>query len=108
VRHEPTHTVSVFRGTTTDDFGDPMDDNTTPVKTGVLVSIGQRSRRVQAANDQTPRVVRHYTGYADPTEDIRRNDRLIDQSGRVYLVDNTDTSAPVSGFQPDLELELRS
>lgn len=108
MRHRPTHVVDVFRGQTTDEFGDPEDDNTTPLYTNVRLAIGQRSRRSQTQEEQTPRLVRRYTAWADITEDIRRYDRLRDQSGRFYTVDATDISSPVSGFQPDFELELRS
>lgn len=100
--------VSVYRGTTMGAYGDIEDDNSTALYTGVLIAIGQRSRRSQPSEEQTPRVVRRYHGSANINTDIRKGDRLLDQHGRWYNVDVTDVAPEIPGIIPDLEIELRS
>lgn len=101
-----TTTVSVLRGTTTDDYGDPVDSNTA-VATGIPASIIEQRQTVTTADDPNPRVVRTYTGRVSAGTDIRTGDRIKDErTTYVYIVDQfSQVSSPV--LTNDLRLDLR-
>jgi hypothetical protein len=101
-----TTTVTVYRGTTTDAYGDEQDTDT-PVHTGIPASIVEQSRRVTTRDDPTPRIVRYTVGRVTAGTDITDQDRLKDErTGAVYIVDAVSqmTSAAVAA---DLRLDLR-
>lgn len=101
-----TTTVTVYRGTSTDDYGDEQDTDT-PVHTGIPASIVEQSRRVTTRDDPTPRIVRYAVGRVTAGTDITDQDRLRDErTGAVYIVDAVSqmTSAAVAA---DVRLDLR-
>jgi len=107
VRAVATTTVSILRGTTTDGYGDTVDDNTgQPVATGVPASILEQNRRVFLPAEQAVRIVRTYAARVGPEIDVRKDDRLLDeQTNTIYLV--TDLSDPhASVMHPDIALQL--
>jgi hypothetical protein len=101
-----TTTVSILRGTTTDDYGDERDTDT-PVATGVPASLTEQSRRVTTRDDPTPRIVRYAVARLPARTDVTDQDRIRDErTGAVYIVD------AVSGmtnptFEVDRRLDLR-
>lgn len=101
-----TTTVTVYRGTSTDAYGDEQDTNTA-VHTGIPASIVEQTRRTSTRDDPTPRVIRYAVGRVTAGTDITDQDRLLDErTGVVYIVEavSSMTSAAVAA---DLRLELR-
>lgn len=101
-----TCTASILRGTTTDTFGDTV-DNATVITTGIPASIREGGRTVYDAATQTPRVVRTIQARMPANTDVRDTDQVRDDThGVTYVV--TEVTAPREpGFTPDLELQLK-
>lgn len=99
-------TIAVYRGTTTDGYGDERDTDT-PVYTGVRASLTEQSRRVTTRDDPTPRIVRYAVGRVTAGTDITDQDRIRDErTGAVYIVDAVSSmNSPV--VAADLRLDLR-
>ena len=98
--------VSILRGTTENEYGDPV-DNDTPAATGVPASIVEQSREVTDPTTGTPRVVRFLVGRFYPGTDLQPGDRVKDeQDGTVFIVDVI--SRPQNPVRaPDVRAELR-
>lgn len=99
-------TVAVLRGTTTDDYGDPVDSNT-EVATGIPASILERRRDTTTPDDGQPRTVIFYTGRVPYGTDLQEGDRIKDErTSEVYVIDDhTRTENPL--IKPDVRLDLR-
>lgn len=98
---------AVYRDTTTDDYGDEVDDNTTPTLTGIPARITEQTRRVTTAADPTPRTIRWLVGRVELGTDIRADDRMInEQTGAVFLVDAVSSIAD-GALTGDTRLDLR-
>lgn len=83
-----TTTVSVYRGTTSDGFGDEVDDNNTPAATGVIASLIEQSRQVFVAAENRFTRIRMVTGRVTGDVDVIETDRLKDErTGKFYLVE---------------------
>lgn len=101
-----TTTLSVFRGTTTDVYGDEQDADT-PVATGIRASLTEQSRRVTTRDDPTPRIVRYAVARVTAGTDIQDQDRLRDErTGAVYIVDAVSSMANPA-VASDIRLDLR-
>ena len=101
-----TTTLTVYRGTTTDAYGDEQDTSTV-VHTGIPASLVEQTRRVTTRDDPTPRIVRYAVGRVTSGTDITDQDRILDErTGGIYIVDAVSAlnSAAVSA---DLRLDLR-
>lgn len=101
----PTTTVSILRGTTTNDAGDVLDSNTA-VYTGILASVMERSRTGIDTLTQDPRVY-HYTTVRLPAgTDILDTDRLLDEkTGLIYTIaDVARLASPV--HTPDIRVDV--
>lgn len=78
--------ASILRGTTTDEFGDVV-DNSTVVQSNIPAQITERGQVVQDPNSLTPRTVRDVRGLVPSDTDITASDRLRDDThGVVYIV----------------------
>ncbi|MFI5473206.1 hypothetical protein ACIA6D_23570 [Streptomyces cacaoi] len=101
-----TTTVTVYRGTTTDAYGDEQDTDT-PHATGIVAAITEQSRRVTTRDDPTPRIVRYAVGRVTAGTDIVDQDRLRDErTGAVYIVEAVSSmNSPV--VAADVRLDLR-
>lgn len=101
-----TTTITVYRGTTTDAYGDEQDTNTA-VHTGIPAAITEQTRRVTTRDDPTPRIVRYAVGRVTAGTDITDQDRVRDEgTGAVYIVDAVSSmTSPV--VAADLRLDLR-
>lgn len=100
--------VDVLRGSTTDDYADPVDDNTgQPVLAGLACSLMERTRRVFNPVDGTPRIVRYVVGRVPHGTDVQVGDRLRDTGDRtLYMVESIDQPQhPALGL--DLRLDLK-
>lgn len=101
-----TTTLTVYRGTTTDAYGDEKDTDT-PVHTGIPASLTEQSRRVTTRDNPTPRIVRYAVARVTAGTDITDQDRLVDErTGAVYIVDAVSQMANPA-VAADLRLDLR-
>lgn len=83
----PTTTISVLRGTTTNEFGDVIDADTV-VLSGIPASIAERTQRVHGPRDSEDRIVRIHKLRVPNGTGIQKGDRVRDATGQVYIVDN--------------------
>jgi hypothetical protein len=101
-----TTTMSVIRGTTTDEFGDVIDDNSVAVSSGNPVQLTEIARNVFDQVTGTPKIVRTITALAGSNLDVVQTDRLRDEkTGAIYAI-NDITAAQRIGYTPDLRLDL--
>lgn len=101
-----TTTLTVYRGTTTDGYGDEQDTDT-PIYTGIVASLTEQSRRVTTRDDPTPRIVRYAVARVTAGTDITDQDRVLDErTGAVYIVDAVSQMANPA-VASDLRLDLR-
>lgn len=102
----PTTTVSILRGTTETPAGDVV-DSLTPVYTGVLASIMERTRVGIDSDAQDPRVYHYTVGRLPAGTDVVETDLILDErTGKQYAIAAVSTlSSPV--HLPDLRLDLR-
>ncbi len=102
----PTTTVSILRGTSLDEFGDPV-DNDTPAASGIPCSLIEQTRTMTTPESPTPRVVRYTIGRIGSGTDILETDRLLDEvTGDKYIVQAVSRLGnPV--IRPDYRLDLK-
>lgn len=101
-----TTTLTVYRGTSTDAYGDEQDTSTV-VHTGIPASLTEQSRRVTTRDDPTPRIVRYAVARVTAGTDITDQDRLLDErTGAVYIVEAVSSMANPA-VAADLRLDLR-
>ncbi|WP_297699636.1 hypothetical protein [Mycobacterium sp.] len=101
-----TCTASVLRGTSTDTYGDTI-DNSTVAATGIIASIREMSRTVLDPNTQEPRILRFVEGVMPAGTDVRDTDQIRDDTyGVTYFVEAV-TQNREPGFTPDLKLQLK-
>ena len=83
-----TTTVTVLRGTTTDDYGDEIERNLV-VATGQMASILEVSLISSTRKaDERLETIRRYTGRFYGSTDLQDGDRLRDErTNRIYLID---------------------
>lgn len=78
----------MFRGDATDEYGDPVNENTIPVLTSkpcALVESLQQTTNPSAGNEAFVETV---TLRFRPGTDVREGDRAVDtRTGYIYLVD---------------------
>lgn len=81
-----TTTVTVYRGESTDEFGDSVDaDNV--YATGLPVAITEQRQRSYQPSEQRTTVVEAFTIRLRPGADVREGDRLVDErDGQIYQV----------------------
>jgi hypothetical protein len=98
--------LTVYRGTTTDAYGDEQDTDT-PIATGIPASLIEQNRRPSGRESQTPRILRYAVARVTAGTDITDQDRVKDErTGAVYIVDAVSSmSSPV--VASDLRLDLR-
>lgn len=102
----PTTTVSVLRGTGTDEYGDPV-DVATVVATGLPASILERVQRVARADSGSPQVVTYFTARLNGDVSLQSGDRIEDErTGHIYVMDNFSQVASPIRINP-VRLDLR-
>lgn len=102
-----TCTASIYRGSTEDDFGQDIDDDTTPLATGVLCRIGERGLTVQDTNTLTPRTLRDIRASVSYAVNVRQGDRLNDDTNGVRYVVVEIVKPQNPAYRGDQELQLR-
>ncbi len=107
MRTRATETVTVLRGTETNEFGDEVDSETA-VHTGVLIAITESTKRTYLPAEGATRVIRSYRGLTSANADIQKGDRLRSEfTNRTYLVTElSDPEAPCVVYAPDLTMDL--
>ncbi len=81
-------TVAILRGTTTDGYGDELDDNGTPVATGIRASLVERTVTDLDRATGGTRQLRRITGRVASNVDVREGDRIRDErTNAIYAVD---------------------
>ena len=84
----PTTTVTVLRGTSTDDYGDPT-DTLTEVMTELPASILERTQRVSKFGERAPQIITYYTCRLPGNTVLQADDRIKDETtGIIYVMDN--------------------
>lgn len=106
MRTVATTTVTILRGETLNDFGDPA-AGTTRVADRVPFSILQSGARSTRRADDRPNTVLSYVGRCSPRVDVRQEDRLIDErTGDIFLVTEVSrTGSTVTTNDPRIVLE---
>lgn len=93
--------VTILRGTETNAFADEIDSDVAAY-TDVPAAILEAGRRVYLPAEGARRVVRGYTCRVGSGVDLRKDDRIRDQStGQVYLVTELSDPQPIGGHRPD-------
>lgn len=98
--------VSVLRGTSTDTWGDTV-DNGTVAASGIPAFIVVKSKAITDPATQTPRVVQQIVGAVGSNVDIRDTDQLRDDTNGVTYAVEAVTQPGGAGITPDLVLDLR-
>lgn len=81
-----TATVSILRGTSTDDFGDET-DTATVLTSGIPASLIESTRTAMEPVSGTPRIIRTHVARLPPDTDVTENDRIKDeQTTEIYIV----------------------
>jgi hypothetical protein len=100
-------TVSIYRATQVNTFGDTVDDNTTPVSTGHRCSLIEQNRRSYIPAENQDRVVRFVRGRLLSDVDVREGDRLKDEATNVFYIVETVVN-PGSAFSSgDKRVDLK-
>lgn len=91
-----TTSVSILRGTSTDDFGDETDTSTV-LKSGIPASLTEATRTAMEPVSGTPRIIRTHVCRLPPTTDVTEDDRIKDEkTDEIYIVVSvTKNSNPV-------------
>lgn len=86
MRSVATTTVTILRGETTSELGDPTAADTR-VADRVPFSIMEQTRKTTRRADDRPQTVIYFTGRCSARVDVRQEDRVQDEStGTIYLV----------------------
>lgn len=101
-----TTTVTIYRGQSTDEWGDDIDQNTI-VATGVIASLLEQSQYFRAEITTQPRNFRYARLRLDSTTDIQPNDRIQDErTGWFWTIRNlSEYQNPVR--QQDIRADLQ-
>lgn len=79
-------TVSVLRGTTTNEYGDEIDSNAA-IYTGVPACLTETSRQTQDPSTPTPRTIRAVELHVPDHVGLLTTDRILDESTQqTYMV----------------------
>ena len=98
--------LTVYRGTSTDDFGDATDTDTT-IARGIPASLTEQSRRVTTRDDPTPRIIRYAVARVPARTDVTDQDRVRDErTGQIYSVDAVSSMANPAAVS-DIRVDLR-
>jgi hypothetical protein len=102
-----TCTASILRPTGTLNARGDAAGTYTVIATGQPASITEDSKRTWDAATQTPRTVRVLSALVGSTTDIRKGDRLRDDThgGLLYVVKDV-TQERSFAYTPDIELDL--
>jgi hypothetical protein len=99
--------ATIFRGTTSNQFGDQIDDNV-PLMTSLPITLIETGKNVQDPSTPTPRTVREIYASVPQWAGVLNTDRLMDEStGDVYMIIAVTTPATIIGAPVDTVCQLR-
>lgn len=104
----PTTTVTVYRGSTTDDYGDETDVDTV-IASGIPTHLAETRRTAYDPVTGTPRVIRYPTCRVPASRDwgAQPGDRIEDdRTGDRYTVDSASTGSAGIASAGDTRLDL--
>lgn len=107
MRYRATTRVSVYRGTTTNDYGDEVDTDTTPVYVNVPASLIAQTRTQRNPSSGEVRVTHVVKCRIPRNRAVQKGDRVKDErTGQVYLLEDVTEPPADPGFSRDLSLTL--
>jgi hypothetical protein len=99
--------ATIFRGSTSNQFGDQVDANT-PLITGLPITLIETGKTVQDPSTPTPRTIRQIYANVPQWAGITLSDRLMDEStGDVYIIIGIKTPPTIIGAPVDTVLDLK-
>lgn len=106
MRSIATATVTIYRGESTDAFGDSVSASTA-IADRIPFSIMEQSVKTTRRGDDRPQSVKYFRGRCSPAVDIRQEDRIKDEiTGTIYLVtavSNVASTVTTNDTRCDLE-----
>jgi hypothetical protein len=83
-----TTTITIYRGQSTDEWGDPTDTNTI-VGSEIVASLLEQSQYFRSEITTQPRNFRYARLRVDSSVDIQYNDRILDErTGWIWTIRN--------------------
>jgi hypothetical protein len=102
-----TTSVTIFRGTTENQFGDAVDQNLVHMA-GVPAILTETGRRIEDPSSPTPRTIRAIECHVPPWTGVLNTDRIYDeQTGDTYIVQGVTRPPTLIGAPPDTLLQLK-
>lgn len=111
-----TTTISILRGSSTDQFGDEVEDNSTIAASGIPASLienvkrqqgFQSARRVMDPSSGTPREIYYFICRVPFGTDVLLSDRIKDEADSViYAITRVSNSLLPGQVQADTRLDL--
>lgn len=100
-------TITLLRGTTTNQYGDEIDSNT-PLMTGIPATLIETGKTVQDPSTPTPRTIRQIYCSVPYWTGILNTDRLLDERNQdVFIILSVTTPPTIIGAPVDLVLTLK-
>lgn len=101
-----TTTITIYRGQTDDEWGDPK-DLSVPVATGIRASIAEQKIYAKPEVSTQPRNLRYARMRVTKGTDVRTNDRILDeQTENIWTIVNISVlQNPVVG--QDIRVDLQ-
>ena len=101
-----TTTITIYRGASVDDWGDPIDTNTV-VDTGIAASIIEINAEAETEVSGMPRVIRKALCRVGSEVDVQHNDRIYDEkNGETWTIRSLSRlQNPVCAMDTKLELQ---
>lgn len=102
-----TTTVTIYRGQSTDEYGDPIDSNTI-VRTGLRASILEQTTKAWTEASTLPRAFRWAKMRVSHGTDVQQNDRILDErTGDIWtIVQMSNRANPVRNTDLRIDLEM--
>lgn len=98
---------TIYRGTTSNQFGDQVDSNT-PFMEHLPATLVETGRRTQDPSTPTPRTVREVLLHLPFWTGANEGDRILDErTGDVYMVITVTRPPTIIGAPVDLLLNLK-
>lgn len=99
-------TITIYRGESVDEWGDPIDNNTV-VETGIPAAITELNQDSEGEVSGAPRVIRSAIGRVGSEVEVLQNDRIFDETRRStwIILSVTRQSNPVCAMDTKLELK---
>ena len=100
-------TCQIWRGSTTNQFGDSIDANT-PIITGLPVTLIETGKTVQDPSTPTPRTVREIRCIVPEWAGVLTTDRIYDErTADTYMVISVTKPPTIIGAPVDTVCQLR-